>query len=205
MGIQIFWNIMNFLMPAVRQFHQLAFSQKRSQCILGSFGGTTYGDRGRVCERVEVSTIKYQLFRRQKWNISFLHYTLNLNVCCHISCPSNKSQDFGKWLIVVLICCRTMSVTGRLFSGLYCDHRDFDSVNLPLETQGSQRAATWMNLLYRSLPFPCEVYTFRQADSMLYIIRTFSSGKLSFKLTIAAENSAYLLVICKRKENFNNV
>ena len=57
----------------------LAFSQKRSQCMLGSFGGTKYmpyGDRRQICERVEVSTIKYQLFRRdQKSNISFLHFT----------------------------------------------------------------------------------------------------------------------------------
>ena len=65
-----------FFNASCRQFHQLAFSQKRSQCILGSFGGTTYGDRGRVCERVEVSTIKYQLFERPK--MKYLLFTLNI-------------------------------------------------------------------------------------------------------------------------------
>jgi hypothetical protein len=34
-----------------------------------------YGDRRQICERVEVSTIKYQLFRRLK--MKYLLFTLN--------------------------------------------------------------------------------------------------------------------------------
>ena len=35
-----------------------------------------YGDRRQICERVEVSTVKYQLFRRPK--MKYLLFTLNV-------------------------------------------------------------------------------------------------------------------------------
>jgi hypothetical protein len=44
---------------------ELAFSQKRSQCILGSFGGTKYmvtGVKYSVCEKVEASKNKRSPF-----------------------------------------------------------------------------------------------------------------------------------------------
>jgi hypothetical protein len=55
-----------------------------------------YGDRRQICERVEVSTIKFQLFKRPKMK----YLLFNLNVCCHISCPSNMGfarLDSGLW------------------------------------------------------------------------------------------------------------
>jgi hypothetical protein len=57
---------------------KLALAQRRSQCILGSFGGTKliYGDRRQICERVEVSTIKFQLFKRPK--MKYLLFTVNI-------------------------------------------------------------------------------------------------------------------------------
>ena len=39
-----------------------------------------YGDRRQICERVEVSTIKYQLFTRPKMN--YLLFTLNFKFKC---------------------------------------------------------------------------------------------------------------------------
>ena len=41
---------------------QLAFSQKRSQCILGLFGGTKNTVVDVKYVRIEIYTIKYQLF-----------------------------------------------------------------------------------------------------------------------------------------------
>jgi hypothetical protein len=61
-----------------------------------------YGDRHQICERVEVSTIKYQLFAQPKMKYLLFTLNFNLNACCHISCPSNKGfvrLEPGLWEI----------------------------------------------------------------------------------------------------------
>jgi hypothetical protein len=50
-----------------------------------------YGDRHQICEWVEVSTMKYQLFTQPKTKYLLFTLYFNLNVCCHISCPSTSN------------------------------------------------------------------------------------------------------------------
>ena len=46
----------------MKLYYELAFSQKRSQCILGLFGGTKNTVVDVKYVRIEIYTIKYQLF-----------------------------------------------------------------------------------------------------------------------------------------------
>jgi hypothetical protein len=67
-----------------------------------------YGDRRQICERVEVSTIKYQLFRWQKMKYLFFCITLLIKICAAIfivpqhgyprtQSPSYARCDEGLW------------------------------------------------------------------------------------------------------------